>query len=266
MRFCTTPAHPLSSTRLERAYLPVPHQRCRPSCRLGFEPRGVHGFLYNGSFTTIEVPGARGDLRPGINNAGQIVGIYYDVSTAADHGFVYNGSSFTTIDLPGANSTSLVDINDAGQMIGAVRGQQWVCMVPVQRRLLHYHRRARSDESTPQASTMRARLSVITGTALCPTGSCTTQVLSAPSTYPNRTSTRFTTGRLTSTTPARLSDAMSRRYRNRVRYCCLARDWRILCCRSFAESRCLLTSAIFGVGYLRSRISKTIQASPVMLS
>ena len=47
---------------------------------VGGTAEGIHGFLYDGSFTTIEVPGARATYPNGINDAGQIVGFYYDSS------------------------------------------------------------------------------------------------------------------------------------------------------------------------------------------
>jgi hypothetical protein len=47
-----------------------------------------HGFLYSGgSYTTIDNPVAIGTLAVGINNAGQIVGSYFD-SGGGDHGFL----------------------------------------------------------------------------------------------------------------------------------------------------------------------------------
>jgi probable HAF family extracellular repeat protein len=53
----------------------------------------------------------------GINNAGQIVGYYYN-STGTEHGYVYTGGSFTTIDVPGATGTGAHGINKAGQISG----------------------------------------------------------------------------------------------------------------------------------------------------
>ena len=56
----------------------------------------------------------------GINDAGQIVGVYCD-SSGTPHGFLYNGSTstYTTIDDPlGTKGTAAFGINDAGQIVG----------------------------------------------------------------------------------------------------------------------------------------------------
>ena len=77
----------------------------------------MHGFLdVGGSFTTIDVPGARSTSAQGINDAGQIVGYFID--STGDHGFLDTGGSFTVIDVPGASFTSAQGINDAGQIVG----------------------------------------------------------------------------------------------------------------------------------------------------
>ena len=56
------------------------------------------------SYSFFSAPGADealGGTQPlGINNLGQIAGLYYD-STGASHGFIKDGSKFTTIDVPG---------------------------------------------------------------------------------------------------------------------------------------------------------------------
>ena len=55
--------------------------------------------------------------KPGINDAGQIVGDYRDSSDGI-HGFLYSGGAFTTIDVPGAQHLAS-GINDAGQIVGS---------------------------------------------------------------------------------------------------------------------------------------------------
>ncbi|HLO05697.1 MAG TPA: VWD domain-containing protein [Terriglobales bacterium] len=78
-------------------------------------------FLYSGgSFTRIDVPGATATNAYGINDAGQIVGAFYDGTTY--HSFLYSGGSFTQIDPPGARYTEALDINDAGQIVGYFLG------------------------------------------------------------------------------------------------------------------------------------------------
>jgi probable HAF family extracellular repeat protein len=70
------------------------------------------------TFTTIDVPfsGATASVANGINNSGQIVGIYGSLS--GGHGFLYDAGGFTHIDVPGANNTNPSGINDDGQIVG----------------------------------------------------------------------------------------------------------------------------------------------------
>lgn len=72
------------------------------------------------SFTTIDVPGALLTFATGINDGGQIVGIFQD-ALGNDHGFLDSGGSFTTIDVPGAipGTTFVSGINDSGQIVGS---------------------------------------------------------------------------------------------------------------------------------------------------
>ena len=74
-----------------------------------------HGFLYSGgTFTTLAL--SADTLAYGINDAGQIVGDYFDGS--ASHGFLYSGGTFTTLDDPSGTGTSAHGINAAGQIVG----------------------------------------------------------------------------------------------------------------------------------------------------
>jgi len=87
-----------------------------------------HGFLYHGStYTTIDVPSdgintVYGTYANGINNAGDIVGYYYDDNYSVDsgqHGFFYDGTHYVTLDDPDAlYGTQAVAINDTGQIAG----------------------------------------------------------------------------------------------------------------------------------------------------
>jgi hypothetical protein len=58
----------------------------------------------------------------GINDAGQIVGHYFDgtgcYATTCGHGFLDSAGVFTSIDFPGAFQTAATGINDAGQSAG----------------------------------------------------------------------------------------------------------------------------------------------------
>ena len=48
---------------------------------------GIHGFThYNGSYSTIAVPGALDTTPTGINRSGQVVGFYHD--GVGTHGFI----------------------------------------------------------------------------------------------------------------------------------------------------------------------------------
>lgn len=85
--------------------------------KCGFECSGS-GFLFSdGSFTTIDFPGADSTVASGINDAGEIVG-YYSVFEGGQGGFLLSDGSYTTIDVPWANSTYPQDINNAGEIVG----------------------------------------------------------------------------------------------------------------------------------------------------
>jgi probable HAF family extracellular repeat protein len=80
---------------------------------------GEQGFLYSGgTVTVIDYPGSLNTMLAGINDAGQIVGTFFDASLS-EHGFLYSGGAFTQIDFPGQSSTFLGGINNAGTIIGA---------------------------------------------------------------------------------------------------------------------------------------------------
>jgi probable HAF family extracellular repeat protein len=84
--------------------------------RIGSEVR-TGGFLYAaGMFTLLDVPGATYTQAFGINNHGQIVGVYGDASTP-QQGFLYDGGVFTPLSV-----TVAWGINDAGQIVGTTSG------------------------------------------------------------------------------------------------------------------------------------------------
>jgi len=76
--------------------------------------------LSQGTYTQIDVPGAGTTACLGINQAGDVVGVYYDA--AVPHGFLLSGGVFTAIDYPGASSTAAQGINDVGQIVGQYTG------------------------------------------------------------------------------------------------------------------------------------------------
>lgn len=71
------------------------------------------------SFTTIDVPGSFRTVATGVNNAGIIVGRYYDASDADWHGFRLANGIFTTIDVPNGHTTFPSGINDTGAIVGS---------------------------------------------------------------------------------------------------------------------------------------------------
>jgi uncharacterized membrane protein len=69
------------------------------------------------AFTQIDVPGAQITQALGINDSGQIVGLFVDATGL--HGFLRDtDGSFTPIDVPGADRTEAHGINDSGQIVG----------------------------------------------------------------------------------------------------------------------------------------------------
>ncbi len=71
------------------------------------------------TFTQFDVPfpGAVSTEAFGINNAGQIVGVFTE--PGALHGFLFDGGdTFTRIDVPGGINTFARGINTAGQIVG----------------------------------------------------------------------------------------------------------------------------------------------------
>ncbi len=76
------------------------------------------GVLYsNGTYTSINYPGADVTVLNAINDQGTIVGVYQVGS--AQHGFIYSNGTYTSWDYPGAASTYLSGINNAGQLVGS---------------------------------------------------------------------------------------------------------------------------------------------------
>ena len=86
--------------------------------RLFGDSSGSHGFINTGgTFTTLDVPGAGLTFAFGINDAGQVAGLFSDSSNVF-HGFINTGGTFTTLDVPGASLTDAFGINNAGQVVG----------------------------------------------------------------------------------------------------------------------------------------------------
>jgi probable HAF family extracellular repeat protein len=81
---------------------------------------GTYGFLLSGgTYITLDDPVAKPGTTQalGINDAGHIIGQYYDASNLS-HAFLYSGGAYTTIDPPSALTATASGINDAGQIVG----------------------------------------------------------------------------------------------------------------------------------------------------
>lgn len=72
--------------------------------------------LSGGTFSTIEFPSAYKTVPLSINNAGSVVGFYYDLTTT--NGFLFSSGTYTAISFPGSTSTLAYGINDSGQIVG----------------------------------------------------------------------------------------------------------------------------------------------------
>jgi hypothetical protein len=78
-----------------------------------------HGFLrHNGSFTTIDYPGATDTVLVGINKAGTIVG-----NEDTNYGFIYKNGTFSLYSAPNRGTlpnyfSTLLGINNLGQFVG----------------------------------------------------------------------------------------------------------------------------------------------------
>jgi probable HAF family extracellular repeat protein len=74
------------------------------------------GLMYSkGKLTEFSVPKALATEGIGINDKGEVVGMFVD-SAGAQHGFLLNNKKYTQIDVPKDSSTEAWDINNAGQI------------------------------------------------------------------------------------------------------------------------------------------------------
>lgn len=74
------------------------------------------GFVYaSGKFTAVNFPKSNGTQAIGINDTGDVVGLYLD-SASAQHGFVKRGTKYTKIDVTGGTSSEAWGINNTGQI------------------------------------------------------------------------------------------------------------------------------------------------------
>lgn len=74
------------------------------------------GFVYAaGKFTAVNFPKSNGTQAIGINDKGDVVGIYLD-SASTQHSFVKVGSKYTSFDISGGTTTTAWGINNSGQI------------------------------------------------------------------------------------------------------------------------------------------------------
>jgi hypothetical protein len=83
------------------------------------------GFVFrSGHYTAFEVPGSAPSTTAalGLNDEGQIVGIYAD-SQGNSFGFLRSGGKYQTIDLPPGGATLATGVNEDGRVVGNYFGQ-----------------------------------------------------------------------------------------------------------------------------------------------
>jgi hypothetical protein len=86
-----------------------------------------HGFIYkDGTYTSIDYPGAQSTFPSAITPAGLVVGGYLD-SNYAEHGFEYSVTAkgkavYTAINVPGGNNTIMSAAAPGGKLFGTTQG------------------------------------------------------------------------------------------------------------------------------------------------
>ncbi len=74
--------------------------------------------LNSGVFTQLMFPEAMGTVAYGINDSGEIVGLYSN-DEVTYHGFTLISGVYTSVDYPGATDTYVYGLSNSGQMVGA---------------------------------------------------------------------------------------------------------------------------------------------------
>lgn len=78
-----------------------------------------HGFLFSGGASVLIDPSdSVSTFVRSINDAGQVMGIFFDTQNRRQHGFLYSGDAYITIDPRGSLFTYAVSMNKAGQIVG----------------------------------------------------------------------------------------------------------------------------------------------------
>jgi probable HAF family extracellular repeat protein len=79
------------------------------------------GFLYDrGTFSTLlQFPGTTFSVANGINNRGEIVGVFQGAGAGPGNGaFLHKAERYLRLQYPGATETSATGINESGQVVG----------------------------------------------------------------------------------------------------------------------------------------------------
>ena len=80
-----------------------------------------HGFLLQGGvFTSLDYPKADLTMAFGINQSGEVVGVF-QTNIGGNNGFTYQGGVFTPLNAPLATATTLFGVNDSGEISGSYR-------------------------------------------------------------------------------------------------------------------------------------------------
>jgi hypothetical protein len=84
----------------------------------------AYGCAYQ--FTTIDVPNNDQTRAEGIDDAGQVVGFYYDTS-GGQHGFILSAGVYTTFTVPNSSigTTDAYGINASGQIATRDKSLSW---------------------------------------------------------------------------------------------------------------------------------------------
>jgi uncharacterized membrane protein len=91
---------------------------------MGMPTGPLHGFRHGASWQfPIDYPGATGTTPHGVNDAGDIVGIYYALG---QHAFLLRGEVFIAINPPESTASTAYGINLSGQIVGSyITGPPW---------------------------------------------------------------------------------------------------------------------------------------------
>lgn len=108
---------------LDRLLTPIDHTPNQPTVLWAINDRDVitgnaatTGFIYDqGRFTTIHKPGSAATEPHGINNHGDIAGLFSD---PLFHGFLLKDGVYTAINAPQSSGTEAWDLNDRDEVVG----------------------------------------------------------------------------------------------------------------------------------------------------